>query len=209
MVAAHNKIIFQGTLLQSSGGGSEIFDFSMADMSSLTPTALATLADPIMATAWGTPANSIQASSVARYQGCRVEHIDTTGKVTSSYYKATATPTLGLNTSMSSTITCQAVSLETGQYDSKGRLIRGRFYPPAQATSVQGATFSLTDTTTYNTAWAAVLHALNQGGAAIAVSSSTSVGLVAVTGTSCDTVQDTQRRRKNGVTSQRTAIHTI
>lgn len=209
MVAAHLKVAVQGTLLQSSGGGSETFSFGWADMSALTPAALAAIVDTEMSNDWESSTISLQISTNAIYTGVRVEQLDAAGKVTGSYFKAATTSVRGLNASVSCTIICQAVSLETGQRDAKGTLIRGRFYPPAASDSIIGATSGEAATQNYANNWGTALHNIKTAGGMPAVASSTSVGLVAVTGTSCDNVTDTQRRRKNGVTVWRSTIHAI
>lgn len=205
--AAHKRIIFYGALLQAVGGGAEIYSFSMASQSEESDSDLAQALDPGMQ---GNMANgALQISSHAVHQGTRVESVDAAGKVTSSYNVSNSAGAQGLNQELLLTICCQAVTLETGDLDEKGRKVRGRIYPPAMASSPVGSTTSASDTTAYNTAWGTFLASLNDIGAAIAVASTTSAGLVAVTGTSVDNVVDTQRRRKNQVQSVRSPIHSF
>lgn len=208
--AAHNRVEVTGTLLQQVGGGSEIFSFSWADMSTLALNTIAGIVNAEMQSAFSDPTKSIQASTHAQYLATRVESIDSAGKVTGSYNQAAGGgPYTGLNSSMTCTMTCLCVSLETGQIDSRGNKVRGRFFPPAQAAGLIGATFDSTDMNGYTDAWAASFNRMVTAGLVPAVASSTSVGLVAATGISCANTVDVQRRRKNRVTvfrSHTTAI---
>lgn len=204
MATAHNRVIVSGVLLQAQNGGQEIFDFGWADMSSLSPQALAQALIGIMQDAFSNPTYSCQLSAQAQLEGVRVEHIGTDGKVDGSYYQGVGGgPYTGLNTNTRCTITCLAVSLETGQVDSKGTKIRGRFYPPGDPGDVTGATFALSDMNGYLAAWKKTMDRVATAGGIVAVNSSTNVGLVAATGLSCGNSIDTQRRRKNHISTFR------
>lgn len=205
---AHNRVIFTGTLTQVAAGGSEIFDYSMSDASAMSPEDLAQALLPVASTAWG-PDGSLGLSEFANLTGCRVEAVDGTGHVTSSYL-ATQAPQMGLNTNWPCTVICYALTLETGQVDNRGRKIRGRFYPPGGVAQVAGATCTPADATQYANSWAAHITALNSAGAVISVASTTKGGVVVpVTAISADIVVDTQRRRKNRVSSTRTANQNV
>jgi hypothetical protein len=206
---AHKKILIYGALLQAeASAGSEIFEFGMASASTMTDAALAAAVDTFVSGTWNA-LSSLQIMACAQYQGTRVETYDATGHVVSSFNQPTATPVIGGNTATNCAILSMAITLETGVVDSRGTKVRGRFYPPACATAPVGATVLDTNANSYNTQWGAFVHGLNGVGAAIAVASSTSAGLVPVTGTTCDNVVDTQRRRKNSVSGTRTAVHAV
>lgn len=201
---AHNRITWSGTLAQAVNGGSEIFTFSIADQSANTPEELAPLAGEALAGVWG----ALQVSAFASLTGCTVEAISAAGKVTSSFHHA-ITPQVGGNTNGYPTILCNAVTLETATPNGKGKLVRGRIYPPATMSQVIGSTGTTSDATNYAKAWANGLKAVNDAGASLCVASSTAGGQLApITGTSCDTIVDTQRRRKNHVTGHRSDVQT-
>lgn len=200
--AAHKRIAIQGLLLQTAGGGQDIFEFTLADSSGLSLADTAGHADTVTRNQWGSGTFSLGISEYAEYNSCRVEAIDGSGKVTNSYFLQSYNAIPGTSVSNTCTILSHAVTLETGAINSRGRKVRGRFYPPAYF-PIEGATGSLSDAQSYATHWAGYISALNAAGLVISVASSTSAGLVPVTGCSVDTVIDTQRRRKNRVTSQR------
>nr|CRY96781.1 hypothetical protein [uncultured prokaryote] len=200
MPPAHKRVNFYGTLLQTTGGGSEIFEFGYADSSALTNQALSAALLPVMQTAWTASTNAV--SEYARLDGCRVESIDATGKVTSSY-ATTGTRPVGGSVAATVTILSHAITLETATPNDHGGMVRGRFYPPAYV-SVEGATSLLTTIQTYANAWRGIVAGLVTAGSIPVVASVTSGGQLApVTAVSVDTVIDTIRRRKNHVTSQR------
>lgn len=208
MTAAHNRIIFAGTCNQNTGNSADIFEFTMADASTLTLQQLATKADTVMRNYWANAQYATGCSEFANYTNCRAEAINAEGKVTDSYYLQSYNAIPGLNQAQNCTILSHAVTLETGQLNARGRKVRGRFFPPANA-GTEGSSCGIDDATTYAQAWGSVVQALNDAGCVISVASSTSAGLVSVTGVSVDTVIDTMRSRKNRVVGQRTPIHAI
>lgn len=197
---AHRRLQFTGTLAQATDGGNEIFDFGFADKSALSLHAIATAALARMQTAWTDPNHSI--SFYATLVGVRVEDVAADGKVTDSYYLEGTKPN-GSATGATVTVLSHCVTLETQTDTGKGRMVRGRFYPPAYM-SVKGATALLSDIDQYALAWAATLNGMVQDGLVPAVASVTAGGQIAqVTAVSAATVIDTVRRRRNHVTVQR------
>lgn len=209
MPPAHTRVQVQGNLLQATGGGQDIFEFGWADSSGLTPEALATLLAPVIHTAWTDPALDLGISLLAQLTGVRVEDVEANGHVSNSFYVG-VTPIVGNSNSFRSTILSVAVTLETDTPNDHGRTVRGRFFPPAAPDNPSGSTYTLTDAQDYRDGWGEVLTRVNNAGGLVAVASKTGGGQVAaVTAVSVGTVVDTQRRRKNHVTVQRTARHTI
>lgn len=200
---AHKRVQFQGVLLQAPAGGSDQFDFGFADASSMTLEALATALAPVAENFFGGATS--QASEYAVLHGVRVEQVEATGKVSNSFYVATdATP--GPATGNVCTILSMAVTLETGTAGSHGRMVRGRMFPPAYPV-IAGSTALLSDAQTFAQHWAGFISGCKAAGAVPAVASITGGGQIAhVTGASCGSVIDTQRRRKNHVTVQRTSV---
>lgn len=200
----HNRVTAVGTLLQSPNGGSDIFSFSVADSSAMSPQALATAFAPLAHALW--EGNSLQLSTQARLDAIVVEEILESGKVATSY-RQDVSPIIGDNGNGYPTLLCHALTLETGQVDNRGRKIRGRIYPPATMSQVIGSTSNINSADAYAEAWTNWIFTLNSVGAEACVASSTNAGhLVAINGVSADTIIDTQRRRKNGVTGQRTNV---
>lgn len=201
---AHKRWTVYGVLEQAVGGGSEIFDFGVADQSGLTVRALADAIAPIVSDYWD--AHSLGISSHAFLTGVMVESISDTGKVISSYNHGLAQQ-VGDNQNGLPTICCNCLTLETGQTDNRGRKIRGRFYPPATLPQVVGSTSTINTALPYAQAWKNLFQDLIAAGADPCVASTTDGGqIVDVVGLTCDTVIDTQRGRKNHVTTQRTAL---
>lgn len=206
--AEHQKITIYGTLAQGTGStGNEEFSFSVAVLTSLTDEEVAVIGDNAAYGNWDQ--SGIGISVGATYTGCRVETINTAGKVISSYNKPNANNRNGENSQLEMTICCQAITLETASVDSKGRKVRGRIYPPAMAVGPLGSTLPVSATADYVTAWAAFFTYLETQGCPPQVASSTSAGLTPVTGISADNIVDTQRRRKNQLTGTRSAIVAI
>lgn len=201
---AHQRIMISGSLGQDSQGGTEIFDFSMAAASGMSAQALCVAIAPTVSDYWSSDAdNGIPLS--AALTGVRVEQIAADGTVAGSYY-VPIQPINGKYTNTIPTILSHAVTLETSTPGSHGRMVRGRFYPPASITVV-GSTASRPTTETYANAWAGLVNGLNDQGANISVASLTAGGQIAkVTGVSVDTVIDTVRRRKNHVTGHRSPV---
>nr|CRY96141.1 hypothetical protein [uncultured prokaryote] len=210
MPPAHQRVSFTGILLQASGGGQEIFSFGFASDTSGSEQTLAEALAAVAGTQWGGGSSNVQGSYYAGLASVVVESIAADGKVTGSYRAdVPSAPVSGLNTSMNLTVPCMAITLETGVQDSKGSKVRGRMYPPAQASQPFGSTVQLSAANDYRDGWKVFMQAMVAAGAVPAVASSTSAGLVHVTGITVDTVIDTQRRRKNHVTRQRTTVATL
>lgn len=207
MTPAHQRIQIQGTLGQAEGGGSEIFEFGVACASGMTPQALSAALAPVISDFWnGGAQNGIAASATVR--GVRVENLREDGTVGDSFYTAIQ-PEAGSFSNLIPTIVSHAVTLETETPGSHGRMVRGRFYPPASC-SVVGSTATLNAAEVYANAWAGLLNGFNDQGANVCVASTTGGGQIApVTGVSVDTVIDTVRRRKNHVTAQRSPVVTL
>lgn len=207
MPPAHQRIQITGTLGQDSQGGIEIFDFSMAAASGMSVKDLCTAIAPTVHDYWNGPADNGIPSSVT-LTGVRVEAIEADGKVAGSYYVPVAN-VQGRYQNTIPTILSHAVTLETSTPGSHGRMVRGRFYPPASCT-VTGSTASTTTIEAYANAWAGLVNGLNDQGANVSVASTTAGGQIApVTGVSVDTVIDTVRRRKNHVTGHRSPVVAI
>lgn len=202
MPPAHQRIEITGSLLQSEGGGSEIFSFSMASDSGMTPQDLATACAPVVRTFWQADSNAgIPVTAVV--SGVRVEQVAVDGKITSSYFVAIP-PTPGLAPNTICTVLSSAITLETDSLGSHGRNIRGRFYPPASF-GVVGSTTVGSTAQNYGDEWVGLVNGLNDAGANVCVASTENGGTIApVTAITVDTVIDTVRRRKNHVTSTRT-----
>lgn len=204
---SHKRVQFQGTLLQASGGGSEIFDFGWADHSTLTIQALAPLYLSRMQTAWTVPVNNV--SSFAQLDAVRLEDVAADGTVTDSFYLKGTSP-VGASTGARQTVLSNCLTLETNNDTGKGRTVRGRFYPPAYCASM-GSTTDTATLQSYVNGWASVLSGMMTDGCIPAVASITSGGQIApVTALSAGTVIDTVRRRRNHVTVQRStkvAVH--
>lgn len=201
---AHQRALIQFNLNEATGGGTEIAEFGVAITgSALDDMAMATAISTAFGTAWG--GSGVGGLAVAAHTGCRVQSIDATGKVASSAFSAAGAGGSGTNSAQALSICCSALTLVTGQRDGKGTLIYGRIYPPACAAGYVGSTTTLANAQTYATAWASVMNSVQTAsGGSIVVASSSGLGLVPVTGINGTTVIDTQRRRKNGVTLQRT-----
>lgn len=204
---AHRRVQFQGSLEQAAAGGTDIFDFGFADDGALTLAALCTALSGVVRSVWNASGSGV--SSFATLRGVRAEEVTADGKVSDSYYLA-ITPTPGLATGNVITLLTQAVTLETSTPDQRGRMVRGRMFPPAWASGFQGSTCDMGDATTYAETWAEFLSNCKQAGAVPSVASVTAGGQIAhVTGASVGTVIDTQRRRKNHVTVARTPVQTV
>lgn len=207
MIPAHRRIAFTGTLNQQQGGGTEIFSFGFASTSTEELSTLANAVGAAMVTIWGAGGDyTFPASAVLR--ACVAEDILSGGKVNNSY-RADLGSTPGVITPTAfPTILSYAATLETGVLGNKGRKVRGRFYPPTTSgTQIVGATCLLVAAEQMRDGIVAICNSLNDAGAAMAVASRESGGIVVpVTGITVDTVVDTQRRRKNHVTSQRSPV---
>ena len=204
---AHKRVEFQGTLAQAPGGGSDIFAFGFADDSALTIEALAAALAPVYSSFFG--GTEAGCSEYAQATGVRCESILADGTVAGSYYVA-ITPVSGLATGFTTTILTTAVTLETATPDGHGRMVRGRFYPPAIPAGPEGSTVAIEAARDFAGSWRDFVQNCNTAGAVASVASVTAGGQIAhVIGTSCGTVLDTQRRRKNHVTVQRTAIYDV
>lgn len=199
---AHTRIQFTGELQQITGA-SEIFDFGFADASGLGVEAASAAGASAVRAYWGSQASDI--SSRAYILGCRAEEVLATGKVGSSYF--TSVPrTAGLSDGANWTILSLCVTLETDTPDAHGRTVRGRFYPPAYPNGY-GSTLALADVQAYGQSWAAFLTMCVTAGLTPAVASVTMGGQIAnVVGVTTATVIDTQRKRKNSITPQRTTV---
>lgn len=203
---AHKRIQFQGTLQQSTGGGAEIFDFGWADSSTMSISAIAAAAGARMHTAWSEGGNQI--SAYATLTGVRVEDVTSSGTVSDSFYFA-VDPVAGSSDGATATVLSNCLTLETDANTGKGRTVRGRFYPPAYLALI-GSTCTVGNLDFYVAAWASVLNGMISDGMQPAVASVTAGGQIAdVTALSAGTVIDTVRRRRNHVTVQRSAKHSI
>lgn len=207
---AHYRFVLNGTLTQNSGGGSEIWDMSFATDGIVAGgvTAAATAVDAAARTSWA--ASGQNASDWSYYVGTRCQAIDAAGKVSQSGYAAAGAPIQGTNSLMTCTIVGGVLTLITGQRDSKGTLIYGRMYPPAQPANLIGSTFDSTDLNTWVNEWAGFMGNLQTAsGGNIVVASSTGLGLVPVSGIRASNVVGTQRRRKNSVTEFLSTVHSL
>lgn len=206
---AHTRVAFLGNLLQAPGGGSDIFEFGWADASALGLQALATALAPVMGGAWESASASLQVSMFAQLTGCRVEAVEADGKVSGSFYVAIS-PVVGLNQTHYCTLLTQAITLETTTPNDHGRFVQGRFFPPASAAGFEGSTCDTGDNGGYAHQWSLLMKQMVGAGSVPAVASRTGGGQIAnVTSVSCSTGMDTQRRRKNHVTLQRSDKYSI
>lgn len=204
---AHKRVSFGGTLAQAVGGGTEIFTFSIADRSALAIDVLATQAGNEMHALWA--GSQLGLSKDASLTYCVAESVDASGKITGSY-RHEMTPIIGDNASGYPTILCNAITLETQTNDGRGRKVRGRIYPPAFASQILGSTSVVEDAEQLASRWAFAINELNSTGMVCCVASTTNGGqLATITDTTCDTIVDTQRRRKNHVTGHRSARHSV
>lgn len=199
---AHQRLVLSGVLTQAAGGGSEIFEFGMAIVSSLSAKAAAQAAQPVALAFWGGDANQ-GIPQTAQLTGVRVEDVEADGKVSDSYFAAITPARQGAGQNTIPTILSHAITLETDSPGGHGRMVRGRFYPPASC-QVVGSTATLDEVNTYAGQWIGLLNGLKGAGLQPAVASTTDGGqVVDVTGITVDTVIDTVRRRKNHVTAAR------
>lgn len=204
---AHNRVGICGTLDQASDGGSEIFEFGFADKSTMSVHDLAVMVAAQAVSFWD--GGGLQISSHAQLTHVVAERIGIDGKVSGSY-RVDVTPRPGDNTNGMPTLTCHAVTLETGGVSPKGGKIRGRMFPPATLSQTIGSTSTVSDANLYAVSWKGFVATLNSNGAQVCVASSTGTGgLYTVTGITVDTVLDTQRRRKNHVTGHRSAVAAV
>lgn len=193
---AHNRLSFTGTI-----PGPEIFSFSLCDSSALSPKAAAMAAQGPIQDAFSNGPTNCMADATLTHVIC--EAIAADGKVSSSYAQATQA-TQGASLGAKWNVLTQAVTLETDTDNGHGRTVRGRFYPPAYNDG-QGAAAAYNATLAYALAWSQFITALNTAGLTICVASATDGGQLArVTACTVDTLLDTQRRRKNRATGQRT-----
>lgn len=201
---AHQRVTIQGTLAQVTGGGADIFDFGLSMASGMTDEEVATSIAGVIQGLWTNTGVGIY--DTASPTNIIAETIEADGKVSNSYNAAVTNPGPGLYSSPTPTFCSAVVTLETGAVDSKGRKVRGRFYPPAMFAGVRGSTTDSGDRDTYRDAWAYFLGEIQAAASPIIVASSTSAGLSPVTGISVDNVADSQRSRKNRVTRNRSAV---
>lgn len=200
---AHKRIQFLGTLQQAPGGGSDIFEFGFADDSSMTTQELAEAAQPVALAFYG--AGTDQCSLYSHLTGVRAEAVAADGTVSDSYYLAISPPRQGSATGNVCTLICQAITLETETPGKGGRMVQGRFFPPAYG-AIEGSTTDLDDANLMAQSYRDFLNNLKLAGLVPAVASITQGGQIAhVTAVSVSTGIDTQRRRKNHVTLQRSA----
>lgn len=204
---AHIRLQFLGTLQQAPGGGSDIFEFGFADHSGQTPEEVATAALPVVTAFYGSGTD--QCSSFSKLTGVRAESVAADGKVSDSYYLAVNPPRQGSATGNVCTLLCQAITLETNNEGKGGRMVQGRFFPPAYG-AIEGSTTDLEDAQTLANSYRDFLNNLKLAGLVPAVASITQGGQIApVTAVSVSTGVDTQRRRKNHVTLQRSSKVTL
>lgn len=203
-IPAHQRVQIVGILQQASGSGSDIFSFGWAVLPGQTDVDLAVAMAPLVKAHWDD--NGIGAYATAIPTGVIVETIAAGGKVTNSYREPITAGNPGLNTSAIATFDCAVITLETGQRDSKGTKVRGRFFPPACFSGIVGSSTDPTDRDAYRDAWVNFLAYMETAGSSIAVASSTNVGLAQSHGITVDNIVDSQRSRKNRVISQRSAV---
>lgn len=198
---AHKRVQFLGTLTQATGGGAEIFDFGFADDSALTTQALAEALAPVYESFFGDADTGL--SEYAVCTGVRVEAVAADGKVSNSYFVSVAAQQ-GTATGNTCTILSSVATLETNTPNGHGRMVRGRMYPPGLAGPVVGGTVTLDSADSYAAKYRDFIQSCNGAGAVASVASVTGGGQIAhVTAVSAGTPVDTQRRRKNHVTAQR------
>lgn len=203
---AHRRLQFSGVLAQATGGGQEIFDFGFADNSGLALQTVASTALARMQTAWTDANHSV--SFYATLVGVRVEEVLADGKIGDSYYLEGTKPN-GSATGAVCTVLSHCLTLETATDTGKGRMVRGRFYPPAYM-GIKGATALESDMEAYAGAWASTFNGFIQDGLIPAVASVTSGGQIApVVAITAATVIDTIRRRRNHVSVQRSQKYPI
>lgn len=203
-VPAHQRVQITGTLTQATGGGSDIFSFGWAVLPGQTDVELAQALAPLVKSHWTD--NGVGTYDTAIPTGVTVETIAAGGKVTNSYRQPIDNPFGGINSTPIASFDCAVITLETGQRDSKGTRVRGRFYPPACFAGVRGSTTDTENRDAYRDAWVNFLAYMETAGSSIAVASSTNVGLVQSHGITVDNIVDSQRSRKNRVISLRSNV---
>lgn len=203
-IPAHQRVQIVGTLSQATtASGSDIFSFGWAVLPGQSDVVLAQALAPLVKSHWTD--SGVGTYDTATPTGVIVETIAEGGKVTNSYRQPIDSPNAGGNSTPIASFDCAVITLETGQRDSKGTRVRGRFYPPACFAGVRGSTTDPTDRDQYRDAWVNFLAYMETAGSSIAVASSTNVGLVQSHGITVDNIVDSQRSRKNRLTSLRSA----
>lgn len=204
---AHNRVIFSGVLAQQTAGGTDIFSFTLADASGLAPGVLANDISAAAQAMW--TSNGVDIYQSASLTQIAVEAVGADGKVESSYALEVG-PIQGLNTLGAPTFCCNALTLQTTSLRPNGRKIWGRIYPPAICPDVIGSTTTNADASSYANSWSLAISSLKHAGMMPVVASTAGTGeLAPIASVSCDTIVDTQLRRKNAVTGSRSYAHPL
>lgn len=210
--APHTRVTLEGVLSGSGSANSEIFSTGFAVNQTDVVLSQAEDAAAKCATWWAGTTNGPYISNGALLTRLRFASIAPDGSYAAPPVVITLpNPIAGGATSEHPFFLAVAPTLETSTVETNGRRVRGRMYLPIYGISVNGAKFTIEARDNIAQALASLMTDLSEGDSAlqIVVASRSMAVNAPVDGITCDNIYDVQRRRKNRVLPDRSALYSI